>query len=176
MIQFKAHFKCGWTVNIMAENKTKALEIAKVSWPNREVERIRKVHEVQRNKVQFTFGGRNEAGHRNERLDCTVRALKFALDIGYGSAHSLMAAFGRKPGQGFQFHRWARMDAGAHLMNVIFEREKRMTVGAFIRKNPKGTFILGVPRHVFTVKDGVIYDTHYTGPKTQLYSAYEIIV
>ena len=31
-----------------------------------------------------------------------------------------------------------------------------MTVGTFIAKNPKGTYVVTVKRHAFTIKDGVV--------------------
>ena len=31
-----------------------------------------------------------------------------------------------------------------------------MTVGTFIKQNPKGTFFMLVERHAFTIKDGIV--------------------
>ena len=31
-----------------------------------------------------------------------------------------------------------------------------MTVGTFVKQNPKGTFFVLVRRHAFTIKDGVV--------------------
>ena len=33
---------------------------------------------------------------------------------------------------------------------------RRMTVGTFIKQNPKGTFFMLVERHAFTIKDGIV--------------------
>ena len=42
------------------------------------------------------------------------------------------------------------------LYGEIVKRKK--TVKSFIKDNPKGTFILGVSKHAFTVKDGKLID------------------
>jgi hypothetical protein len=39
----------------------------------------------------------------------------------------------------------------------------QMTVGAFIKKYPVGTFILSVRSHTFTIKDGVVYGNFSDG-------------
>ena len=33
---------------------------------------------------------------------------------------------------------------------------RKMTVGTFVKKNPKGTFFVLVKGHAFTIKDGVV--------------------
>lgn len=40
--------------------------------------------------------GRRISNHKNEKLDCVVRALAIALDLPYNSAHMICKDFGRK--------------------------------------------------------------------------------
>ena len=118
---------------------------------------------------------------KNEKNDCFVRAVAAATGSNYDAAHSFVKEkFGRKNGKGTEL-------VQAHMMNLekngmeidgkefkvsvlgsekttnkyklygeIVKRKK--TVKSFIKDNPKGTFIVGVSKHAFTVKDGVLID------------------
>jgi hypothetical protein len=44
---------------------------------------------------------------------------------------------------------------------------RQMTVGTFIKKNPKGTFILCVRGHAFSIKDGVVMGNPEDATKTR---------
>ena len=60
------------------------------------------------------------------------------------------------------------------LYGEIVKRKK--TVKSFIQDNPKGTFIVGVSKHAFTVKDGVLIDNvgEEWRPTRKVDSAFEI--
>jgi hypothetical protein len=42
-----------------------------------------------------------------------------------------------------------------------------MTVGTFIKKNPKGTFVICVRSHAFSIKDGVVMGNVEDSKKTR---------
>jgi hypothetical protein len=46
-------------------------------------------------------------------------------------------------------------------------KRRDMTVGTFIKKNPKGTFIVLVRQHAFTIKDGVVIGNYEDAVKTK---------
>ena len=122
---------------------------------------------------------------KNEINDCVVRAIASGFDIDYNRAHQFVKeTFGRKDRQGtFGFVSGMNQIAeertrigrktckpmgkplnersSFYTLNydVKVKGEKvtrQMTVGTFVKKNPKGTFILTVSRHAFTIKDGVV--------------------
>ena len=54
-------------------------------------------------------------------------------------------------------------------VKVKGEKVKRqMTVGTFIKKNPKGTYIMCVRGHAFTIKDGVVIGNPQDAKKTRV--------
>jgi hypothetical protein len=44
---------------------------------------------------------------------------------------------------------------------------RKMTVGTFIKQNPKGTFFVLVRQHAFTIKDGVVIGNYEDAVKTK---------
>lgn len=54
--------------------------------------------------------------------------------------------------------------------NVTIKGEtklRQMTVGTFIKQNPKGTFFVLVRQHAFTIKDGVVIGNYEDGIQDQ---------
>jgi hypothetical protein len=54
--------------------------------------------------------------------------------------------------------------------NVTIKGEtkvRQMTVGTFIKQNPKGTFFVLVRQHAFTIKDGVVIGNYEDAVKTK---------
>ena len=132
---------------------------------------------------------------KHEKGDCVVRAFASSFDISYDKAHKYVAEkFGRKPKKGTYGTvntlvkmadnrttvNYKRVYPIGHRMNdsmfgslsydvkvkgVIKRRD--MTVGTFIKKNPKGTFFVLVRRHAFTIKDGVVIGNYEDSVKTK---------
>jgi len=132
---------------------------------------------------------------KHEKGDCVVRAFASSFDIPYDKAHKYVAEkFGRKPKKGTYGTvntlvkmadnrttvNYKRVYPIGHRMNdnmfgslsydvkvkgVIKRRD--MTVGTFIKKNPKGTFLVLVRRHAFTIKDGVVIGNYEDSVKTK---------
>jgi len=132
---------------------------------------------------------------KSENNDCVVRAFASAFDIPYDNAHKYVAEqFGRKPKKGTYgtVSKLVRMADNRTTVNykkvypvgvrksstlinslsynVTIKGEKKlrqMTVGTFIKQNPKGTFFVLVRQHAFTIRDGVVIGNFEDSVKTK---------
>ena len=132
---------------------------------------------------------------KSENNDCVVRAFASAFDISYDKAHKYVAEkFGRKPKKGTYgtVSKLVRMADDRTTVNykkvypvgvrksstlinslsynVTIKGEtklRKMTVGTFIKQNPKGTFFVLVRQHAFTIKDGVVIGNYEDAVKTK---------
>jgi hypothetical protein len=142
---------------------------------------------------------------RTETNDCVVRAFASSFEMPYDDAHKYVAEeFKRKPRKGtfFTASKLVKMfDCGisvngkkvyplgektqglltpyslSYNVKVKGETKKRqMTVGTFIKKNPKGTFFILVRQHAFTIKDGVVIGNYEYSVKVKrpMRAAFEI--
>jgi hypothetical protein len=130
---------------------------------------------------------------KSETNDCVVRAFASAFDVTYDRAHKYVAEkFGRKPKKGTygtvsklvkmvddrttvnykKVHtvgvRKSSTMINSLSYNVTIKGEtklRQMTVGTFIKQNPKGTFFVLVRQHAFTIKDGVVIGNPADGKK-----------
>jgi len=128
-------------------------------------------------------GLKNSAKAKSENNDCVVRAMATALDINYDTAHDLVANdMDRVSGKGTQdlaisnaMSKYIKDGLEVDGMkfnvskcadykvknyyNLYGERIARQkTVKSFIKDNPKGTYMVLVSKHAFTVKDGTLID------------------
>ena len=108
---------------------------------------------------------------KSETRDCVVRAIASAFDLEYDKAHKWVATtFNRKPRKGtygfpigmnrmsdaktrMNYKRTYTIDA-KHL--TTNNGRSKMTVGTFAKLHDKGTYILRVAGHAFTIKDGSV--------------------
>ena len=118
---------------------------------------------------------------KNEKNDCFVRAVAAATGSHYDAAHSYVKEkFGREKGKGTELVALHMMELEEKGMNIngkdfkvkVLPTEKitnsyklygevvkrKKTVKSFIKDNPKGTYIVGVSKHAFTIKDGQLID------------------
>ena len=95
-------------------------------------------------------------------IDCTVRVLTKAMDIGWDEAYALIAA------EGYRLKSMPVNNAvwGAILKKKGFAREgipntcpDCYTAEQFAQDHPKGIYVLGFDGHVATVRDGILYDS-----------------
>ena len=110
---------------------------------------------------------------KQETNDCVVISLSSAFEINYESAHEFARTrFGRKNRQGTRgfIEIMDRLSISKLTINnkkfspvttIVPDNKpssqlKKMTVNQFIMKNPKGTFIMVVNGHAFTIKNGVV--------------------
>ena len=132
---------------------------------------------------------------KGETNDCVVRAFASAFEITYDKAHKYVKEkFGRKDRQGTYGTvgtlvkmaddrttvnykkvlpvgvRKSSTMVNSLSYNVTIKGEKKvrqMTVGTFIKQNPKGTFFVLVRQHAFTIKDGVVIGNYEDAVKTK---------
>ena len=108
---------------------------------------------------------------KSERADCVVRAVASAYDIHYDKAHQWVTDnFKRKPKKGtygfpigmnkmsdnktrFNYKRTKTIDPKFLTTN---NGKSKMTVGTFVKEYDKGTYIVRVSGHAFTIKDGSV--------------------
>jgi hypothetical protein len=137
---------------------------------------------------------------RNEKNDCFVRAVASASGSSYDAAHTYVKeVFGREERQGTQAVGLTMKTIEGKLqefgkVKVKFEElpkekvvntyklygeliDRQKTVKSFIKDNSKGTFIVLVARHAFTIKDGVLVDNRGEEfrPTRKVQSAYRVI-
>lgn len=107
---------------------------------------------------------------KSEKRDCVVRAIASAYDLEYDKAHKWVATtFSRKPKcgtYGFPLGMNRMSQNGDKLNRKVVKTLTQsdlkgrgignMTVGQFVKLYDKGTYILRVPNHAFTIKDGVV--------------------
>lgn len=106
---------------------------------------------------------------KSERNDCVVRAFAAAFDIEYDKAHTFVGKeFGRQFRKGtprFNSTMIKLADSRRRLnyksLKTIFSGEvktgsSRLTVGSFVKDYDKGTYIIVISGHAFTIRDGVV--------------------
>jgi hypothetical protein len=132
---------------------------------------------------------------KGEDNDCVVRAFASSFEIPYDVAHKFIAEeFKRKPRcgtfgtvtkmvrlseDGFKFNGKKINIVGKRTNSILTGSlsypvkvkgcitMRQMTVGTFIKKNPKGTFFVLVKGHAFTIKDGVVIGNWDDAVKTK---------
>lgn len=104
--------------------------------------------------------------------DCVVRALSKALDQTWDETYIGVCA------QGFADKDMPDSNKvwGNYLIRKGFFRERvpwkhagDWDVDDFAKENPRGTYILAIDGHVVCIKDGVIFDTWYSGEEHPAY-------
>jgi hypothetical protein len=132
---------------------------------------------------------------KTETNDCVVRAFASSFEVSYDTAHKFIAEeFKRKPrcgtfgtvpkllslvDNGFKINNKKIQVVGKRTNMVLMGSleypvkvngnitMRKMTVGTFIKKNPKGTFFVLVTGHAFTIKDGVVIGNYEDAIKTK---------
>jgi hypothetical protein len=130
---------------------------------------------------------------QTESNDCFVRSVASAYNVHYEKAHSWVKKyFKRKNNQGTynvvmfmeQFARERKMFNGKRVKTIEKIREydstklrfKRTTLNQFMKKHSKGTYIVIVSRHAFTVMNGFVIgnSTDSTQIKKVVHNAFKI--
>ena len=132
---------------------------------------------------------------KGETNDCVVRAFASSFDVSYDYAHKYVAdEFGRKPRKGTYGTITTLVKMADSLIKVNGKKvcpigvrhndymlrslmydviikgvtkKRNMTVGTFVKQNPKGTFFVLVRCHAFTIKDGVVIGNPEDATKTK---------
>lgn len=106
---------------------------------------------------------------KSETRDCVVRAFAAAFDIEYEKAHAFVGKeFGRQFRRGTQRFNQTMTKLSNDRRRLNYKLIKtissttmkngscRMTVGKFVENWNKGTYIIVISRHAFTVRDGEV--------------------
>ena len=132
---------------------------------------------------------------KSESRDCVVRAFASSFDVSYDFAHKYVAdEFGRKPRKGTYGTVTTLVKMADNLIKVNGKKicplgvrhndymlrslmydvtvkgvtkKRNMTVGTFVKQNPKGTFFVLVKGHAFTIKDGIVIVNPEDATKTK---------
>lgn len=119
--------------------------------------------------------GRSASKRPKQKDDCTVRAISIARKLPYDDAYDLLAAAGRKCAKGFDIMTWlAEQPWAIKLSFPAVKGQRRMNPVSFCETHKTGTYIVRVAKHVFTIKDGVVYDTFAPRPDRCIYTSWEI--
>ena len=124
-----------------------------------------------------------------ENNDCVVRALASSFDISYDESHNFCEKTFRRRfrkgvmmfntqmenffGKGLKINNKTAELVGKYsklYYDVVVKGEtkkRKLTVGTFIKTNPKGTFLVTVRGHAFTIKDGVVIGNVEDAQKTK---------
>lgn len=89
---------------------------------------------------------------------CAVVAVANACDVGIGKAFHLLNSLGRVTGKGTPP---AMSKRAIQKLGFSFEYDhdyNGLTVNQLSKVIPKGTYLVSVRRHVFTIKDGKVLD------------------
>lgn len=139
-------------------------------------------------KVPYTSTSKAIKGYsesklaKSERADCVVRAVASASGMTYDKAHKWVSdTFNRKPrkgtfglpkgmnnmsSEGKRLNRKKVTTIGSESLKTNGGKSN-MTVGTFINEYNKGTYIVRVTRHAFTIKDGVVIGNWDDAVKTR---------
>jgi len=127
--------------------------------------------------LSFVRTDAGRAGSRRARQtnDCTVRALAIARNIAYDDAYDILKAAGRKCAAKFKMTEWLEDQAWAQGVTFpAIKGEKRMNPGRFCSEHPAGAWICKAAKHVFVVRDGVVYDDYPVREDRCIYRAWKI--
>ena len=155
--------------------------------------------------LSYSYASNEVKGYKNSELakseknDCFVRAIASATGSHYDSTHSFIKeTFDREDKKGTLFMESTMKkleDSGFTIDNKEFKIKvlpksrvtnsyklygeiihRKKTVKSFIKDNPKGTFVLGVSQHAFTIKDGQLIDNigEEFRPTRKVQSAFKI--
>jgi len=138
--------------------------------------------------TEFIKGAKESPLAKSECSDCVVRAIASAAEMDYDSAHQFVKEkFKRKNRKGtYGFGSIMNlMSKNGEKINgksveIISEQYNTMlyyvtvkgvktlrntTTSSFIKRYPKGTYVVTVNRHAFTIKDGVVIGNIEDGKK-----------
>jgi hypothetical protein len=121
-------------------------------------------------KFKYNDGGRAEAGYKGTTGDCVVRAIAIASGKPYQEVYDAINVAAqrerRKRGKSSARTGVHRATYEPYLLNLGFTWTPTMRIGSGCKVHllkeelPAGTLIVSLSKHLTTVIDGVIHDTH----------------
>ena len=125
---------------------------------------------------------------KSETNDCVVRSFASAFKVTYDEAHQFVTTkFNRKPRKGTGRFVTTMNNMSSHSTNLFNKtlkslgngspknsmmyqegsKTRNMTTFQFLRKYPKGTYMVTVSGHAFTISNGVVIGNHEDVLKTK---------
>ena len=118
--------------------------------------------------------GKRLSGDQN---DCQVRALHAATGLTYREAWDFLYRLqGVFRTNGFNLKLYLDHEECGAIRKLKFPAQKgkpRMTAAKFVKRYPKGSFILSQAHHVVAVLDGIVYDK-FDSTERCVYEAWQI--
>lgn len=125
----------------------------------------------------------------NEHNDCSVRALANCTGISYSESHAVHKNYGRINRKGTNWipllnsyqkiHLRIKGIYGSSYMSSLASRttglqtSSGMTVKSFLKKHPKGKYVVLIARHAFAVVDGGIIDGNLVNANSRVAVVWE---
>jgi hypothetical protein len=118
-------------------------------------------------------GGRAESKRTRQSNDCVVRAFAIATGMDYDTVYDELAGLGRCCGHGTYDTQWHQL-----AKQLGFVRKDcpslQWSLGRFVHNLPGSRLLVQVPRHVFAILNGVIFDEVMTHPITIVQSCWTL--
>src|SRR5262245_35886428 len=124
-------------------------------------------------KFYYNDGGRKAAGYQGATGDCVTRAIAIAMEMSYVEAYKLVNQFGAAERKSKRRRGKSNARTGVFkpttrriLESLGWTWTATMMIGQGCKVHlraaelPSGILIVSVSRHLTTVKNGVIHDTH----------------
>ena len=123
--------------------------------------------------MEYNDGGRSKAGYTGATGDCVCRAISIATETPYQEVYDALAGMGKKERKSKRRSHKSHPRTGVY--RVTYEKflkqlgwtfHATMGIGTGCRVHlradelPEGRLIVRVSKHLTTVIDGVLYDTH----------------
>lgn len=106
---------------------------------------------------RFEYYNANPLGRQVN--DCTVRAISLALNLTWDQAYEMLSRIAQDqaimPDEVEYVDKYLR----ERFERICGCRESNVTVGDFVKKHPKGTYLITMSGHITCCRDGCIYDT-----------------
>lgn len=115
------------------------------------------------------------ANPRHRRVnDCTIRAISLATKQTWDATYSKMSDFAQS--QAIMLDEVAYIDEylDRNFLKVYSrKRDSYLTVGDFVRKNPRGVYLITMNGHITCAIDGIVYDT-FDPTSRLIWDAYKV--
>jgi hypothetical protein len=115
----------------------------------------------------------------SETNDCTVNAISNVTKLPYPTVHAYLKAAGRRDRHGFRTYSHFGKERAAlghkfTYLDLAPIGVPQMTVASFVRRHPRGRFLVCISRHALCVADGVIIDSARAKPRARIRSAWRV--
>jgi hypothetical protein len=118
-------------------------------------------------------------GRINQKNDCSVIALSYSFNLDYLHAYTICQRAGRTHNKGFHLNRIFKLilNEQSNLFTfkandtrkVTFHSCPKMSISRFRHSHAKGIYIIEVRGHVFTMKDGIVFNNMNTNMRIKDY-------